>query len=92
MQLLRVGDQKIKIVEMIEADWKKFARHLHFEEHVIRSIDKECKPSVYDCCCEVLNKWLEGEKGLQPASWKVLIEILRELGKQCVADLVSKYL
>ena len=91
LQFLKLGDIQIKIIDNIEAEWKKFARYLRFEEHIIRSVDKESHHSVNDCSCSIISKWLEGE-GLQPANWKMLVQVLSEFGKTDIAKVLQMHL
>lgn len=84
LNVLQLSNKRIKIIESIQPEWKKIARLLEIREESIKTIEMENPKSVYECCCAIFIKWLEGS-GLKPISWNTLIDVLFRLEKDNIA-------
>ena len=45
---------------------------------------KEVTKDKQECCLRVFKRWLQGE-GRQPKTWEVVLDVLRDAGKQSLA-------
>ena len=82
---------KINIIDQVAPYWPDFALKLDFDPcgGTIQIIEKKCHHDPKDCCREVMQLWLEGKGSRQPATWKLLVEILHECDLNTLAGKVQ---
>ena len=71
--------EKISVIKEVAPHWTKFALGLDFDPNgtTIQTIERKRPTDPEACCQEMLEMWLQG-KGRQPATWKLLVEILHD--------------
>ena len=69
----------MEILATIAAHWQDFGYLLDFDEtgRTIDRIAREHQLRPIDCCAAMLREWLEG-RGRQPATWAMLIDLLKD--------------
>ena len=84
----------INIIDEIAPHWSDFALKLDFDPYggTIQIIEKKCHYDPKDCCREVMQLWLKGKGSRQPATWKLLVEILHECDLNTLAGKVRSAL
>ena len=65
----------IKTIDRVAAQWKSIALHLHFENHCIEIIEKDCPCQSAIACCTMFTRWLQGN-GRKSITWRTLIVAL----------------
>lgn len=85
---------KMNIIDKIAPYWSDFALKLDFDPcgGTIQIIEKKCHYDPKDCCREMMQRWLEGKGSRQPATWKLLVEILHECDLNALAGQVQSQL
>ena len=73
------------MVRKTQGVWKQLATRLHFETHEVKAIEKD-NTTVMQMCREMLGKWLEGQGQRKPRTWATLIEALREMDLEVLAN------
>ena len=76
----------IDIKTALAADWKGFGVYFDFDSDgsALNLIETECgKPEA--CYQQMMMRWVSGS-GEQPASWRTLVRLLREFGKNTLAQ------
>ena len=79
---------KIKLIRSLAADWKKFGVFLDFDDDgsALSLIEARCGRGDPEACYqEMMMRWVSGS-GEQPASWRTLVRLLREFGKNTLAQ------
>ena len=74
--------KKIDTQTALGTDWKTFGYFLEFDDdgQVLELIEKECgRNHPLACYQQMMRKWMRGS-GVQPASWRTLLRLLREFG------------
>ena len=77
--------ERVDIIEAITAEWKIFGDYLEFDETAINHISQEHKSHPMDCCTEMMREWLKG-RGRQPATWATLIDLLKVVEMNKIAQ------
>lgn len=88
LQILKVaGGRELKIVESVAAHWNKIGIAMNFDKvgEIVNAIKKNNPGDVTECCEETFRKWLQGKGTRQPATWSMLITILRECSLNALA-------
>ena len=69
---------KINIIQQVAPHWTTFALNLDFDPTgtTLQNIEQKCHYDPESCCREMMQMWLRG-MGTQPATWELLVEILR---------------
>ena len=82
--------EKISIIKQVAPHWTDFALGLDFDPTgtTIQTIEKKRLYDPEACCKEMMEMWLEG-KGRQPATWELLVEILRDCDLNVLAKEVE---
>ena len=75
----------IKTIDRVAAKWKRVALSLHFEDHCIEVIEKDCPCQSVSACCTMFTRWLEGQ-GRDPRTWRTLIVALEEANLHTIAQ------
>ena len=80
LQLLKSpSGQRVEVISTIAAKWERFGNLLGFDEmgHTLERIAKDHPQDAEGCCTQMMREWLEG-KGRQPATWAILIDLLKD--------------
>ena len=78
LQCLDCGEgQDIRVMDQMSAKWMNVALALHFSGNMVDSIERDASHEVKPACRIMFQKWLAGE-GRRPASWRVLIQALKD--------------
>ncbi len=92
LRLLRVGGEKVLIIQKVAVHWVGLALLLKFDYSVIKIIRENKKhDSCEDACLEMLHRWLEGEACHQ-VTWRVLIQALKDIELDKFARRIEKLL
>ena len=83
------SSRKINIIQQVAPHWKDFTYLLDFEPSTIWSIEQKYRYDPEACSREVMQMWLRG-RGRQPATWKQLVETLRDCDLASLAEKVAK--
>ena len=68
--------ERINLIRSIAPWWLKIGRSLHLDKSVLLDIRAhEASKGVEACCKSLFQRWLEGA-GVQPASWRALLDAL----------------
>lgn len=76
--MLESKGRMLRIMESVAPQWKQMAVALGFSVARIKSIEKGEHYQPDDASFEIFSCWLEGEHGLKPPTWEVLIQCLRQ--------------
>ena len=73
------GDEELRILDQVAAKWDDIAIAMDFDPdgHTQTAINRDFG-SVKEKCRETFKKWLQCQGSRQPATWKILVEILRD--------------
>ena len=73
------GDKDMCIIKELAGKWDDVAISMDFDSdgHTQTAINKDFG-SVQEKCRETFKKWLQGQGSRQPATWEILVEILRD--------------
>ena len=82
---------KINIIQQVAPHWSTFALNLDFDPTgtTLQNIEQKYRYDPEPCCREMMQMWLRG-MGRQPATWKLLVEILRDCNLIVLAQLVEE--
>ena len=71
--------EEIRILDQVATKWDDIAIAMDFDPHghTQTAINKDFG-SVQEKCRETFKKWLQGQGSRQPATWEILVEILRD--------------
>jgi hypothetical protein len=72
------------VIERVGSNWEFVADQLNIESHLIDTIKMESHFQVNSACRKMFIKWLDGI-GLQPITWRTLIDALDDAGLPEVA-------
>ena len=67
------------VVPHVSSIWREIGTGLEMSLDV-----KEVTKDKQECCLRVFKRWLQGE-GKQPKTWEVVLDVLRDAGKQSLA-------
>ena len=83
------GD-RVNIIHQVAPQWQDFATNLDFDPNgnTMKVIDRKHHGDPEDCCREMMQTWLKG-KGRQPATFELLMEILKECDLIVLAEQVE---
>ena len=83
--------KKVEIITHIAAKWRKVGIHFNFDPtgHTIDLIDERRRSDPEACCTDMMKEWLGG-RGRQPTTWATLVEILRNVEFNVLADDVEQ--
>ena len=85
LHLLERHGRRVKVIDMVAAEWDSVALRLHFESYDISRIERDHPHQCIQASITLFSEWIEG-KGRQPSSWHTLIEALKETRLQSVAS------
>ena len=85
LHLLERYGKRVKVIDMVAAEWDSVALRLHFESYDISRIERDHPQQCIRASITVFTEWIKG-KGRQPSSWHTLIEALKETRLQSVAS------
>lgn len=88
------SSEKVHIIKTITPKWREFGHLLNFDPDglTLNLIEAEKKLWGPEACCEeMFQRWLRGE-GWQPATWRVLIELLEDAKYNHLAQQVKDML
>ena len=85
--------ERVEIIASIATNWMTFGIHLDFDEtgHTLNHIAQTHKRQAMECCTHMMREWLEG-RGRQPATWAMLIEMLKDARFNYLAHQVERIL
>lgn len=75
----------IAVVTEVAGRWERMARALDFSEAEVEILGRNCKNNVELACTDLFTRWLEGNHR-QPVTWQTVIECLKELDLNVVAE------
>ena len=90
--------KEIIIRDQLAGRWEDLCLSLQFEPSssvasMIKSIERNCRYVVEDCCREVLLKWLSGQPhSSKPVTWRTLIEVMKTLDYCLLAEELTQEL
>ena len=84
---------EIKIQQAIAADWRKLGTLLDFDGagNYLNTIERDCKASAEDCYWRVMQHWLNGN-GKGPATWRIFVKLLCQIGRSTIAEEIQSAL
>ena len=89
---LKVGGEKLQIIQKVAVLWEDLALLLEFDYGVIKIIREDTKhDTCVKSCEEMLYRWLEGE-ACQPVTWGRLIQAIRDVELDTFARRIEKLL
>ena len=88
---LKTKSGKINIIQKVAPFWVDLALNLDFDPTgtTIPAIEKKYRYDPEACCREMMQMWLTG-RGTQPATWELLVEILRDCNLIVLAQQVEE--
>lgn len=78
--------QRIFITDEIAAKWKRFGLALEFTTSDLNNIESKYGTDVEKCINELLTLWLGRSSCQQPITWKTLLEALRDVRIEQLAN------
>ena len=81
--------EEVKIIQSLAPGWKDAGIYLDFDQigQTVSLIAAEQRQNPVACCQEMFKQWLAGNG--KPATWKVLIELLKVVGQNELAKQVK---
>ena len=82
---------RVNIIDRVAPHWQDFATNLDFDPsgNTMRIIDQRHRGDPNACCRDMMQTWLRG-MGKQPATLKLLVDILEECNLKVLAEQVNK--
>ena len=82
--------KKIKIISAVAPRWKALGDQLEFDEFgsKLDAIKTKNLGDPEECCREMFQHWLKGN-GVQPCSWRKLVELLEDCDFEVLAEQVN---
>ena len=79
LRKLTISGVQLCIIKEVAAKWDDIAIAMDFDPtgHTQTAINKDFS-TVQEKCTETFKKWLQGQGSRQPATWKKLVEILKD--------------
>lgn len=88
LQTLKLDSEKsLRIIKKVQPYWKKLAIQLGMEDSY-KTIENQNKDS--EACQEMLSQWINGQ-GSAPASWKTLIQALKDIELSTLAEKLESF-
>ena len=89
--LKQANQEKIRIIKGLAPYWKDLGFILNFDKNgsCLASIEQNCHGNPHNCCREMFQYWLNGN-GVQPCSWRKLIELLEDCDQQTLSEEIQK--
>ena len=86
---LRSGG-RVNIIQEVAPHWRDFATNLDFDPsgNTMQTIDQRNRGDPNACCRDMMQTWLRG-MGRQPATLKLLVDILEECNLIVLAEQVN---
>lgn len=87
------GERDICIIDHVSGNWSDIAIMMDFDRtgRTQTAINKDFD-AVAEKCTETFKRWLGGEGSKQPATWEVLLDILRDCNFEKLAEDIEKNL
>ena len=87
LHILKSQSGNVKIIKRLTPLWKTFGALLNFDSNgaKLRDIEHEYPNDPESCCREVLQHWLVGN-GVEPCSWRKLVEIIDDSDQEILAE------
>jgi len=82
---------RIIVVPLLTIHWKTVAAALHFTPSEIETIAHN-NMDQKKCCVEMLEEWINTDKGLRPSTWPVFLKAITSAGLASEADAIKKSL
>ena len=81
----------MEVISTTAPEWKQFGLHFSFDDsgRVLDRIAREHQLRPIDCCTQMMGEWLEG-RGRQPATWAILIQLLKDAQFDVLAQQLEK--
>jgi len=80
------------VIPQLTVHWEKVATALQFNRSEIDTIAQNCNGDQKECCVEMLEDWINTDKGLKPSTWPVFLEAITSAGLAGEADMIKKSL
>ena len=82
---------RVNIIDQVAPHWRDFATNLDFDPsgNTMQIIDQRNRGDPNACCREMMQMWLQG-RGRQPATLKLLVDILEECNLIVLAEQVNE--
>ena len=91
-ELLKVGGQRLRIIQKVAAVWDVLAGVLEFDDEIVEIIRRDTEGcSCEKSCREIFRRWLN-EEACQPVTWERLIEALNDAEKGELASQIRELL
>ena len=78
-----VAPKMLQLIEMVVPNiahcWEKVAHFLEIESCRITLIKKLHPNEPENCCMELFDHWLSSDEGMQPKTWRVLLNTLKRI-------------
>ena len=73
------GDKDVCVIKEVAGKWDDIVIAMDFDPtgHTQTAINKDFS-TVQEKCTEMFKKWLQGLGSKQPATWEMLVEILKD--------------
>ena len=65
------------VVEQIMTSWEEVAYSLEYETEQVKAIKSYCREDPKKCCKQLFEDWLDTSNGIDPKTWKTLLNILK---------------
>ena len=81
----------INIIQQVAPHWQDFAMSLDFDANgtTMQTIEQKNRGDPEACCREMMQLWLRG-RGRQPATFKLLVDILHDCNLIVLAQQVKE--
>ena len=82
--------ERVNIIEYLAPQWKQFGLCLDFDRtgRQLDLIEAEQSHRAVACCREMFKHWLEGN-GVQPVTWRTLIELLDHCNERFLVEQIK---
>ena len=67
------------VIPKVATHWDTLAYYLDFEISRVELIKEKCFNHPEKCCKEVFIRWLNSKEGINPKTWEVLLNVLKEI-------------
>ena len=67
------------VIPEVNYCWEKIADYLGYTNSKKKEIKKRQHTDPRDCCVELLEDWLNSNRGPSPKTWKTLVSVLEQI-------------
>ena len=85
-----IGGEGVEIIKTLAPAWYQLGIRFDFDQcgDLVSRIRAQERDHVH-CCDLLIRNWLAGKGKMQPATWRVLIKLLKEMEQNALVDKIQ---